>query len=116
MHSGAHAISAAPLRSFHTVVARFTSPGSRVHFDRRGDAGSVAWYWNCGERIPLPDETHITGDRMRKLHLDPDHLAVDSFRVTEAEDERQGAMQLITQGAQTCYDCTRFGCPGTQLC
>jgi hypothetical protein len=23
---------------------------------------------------------------------------------------------MITQGANTCYHCTRFGCPATELC
>ena len=23
---------------------------------------------------------------------------------------------FITQGHNTCYDCTRFGCPGTAIC
>lgn len=26
------------------------------------------------------------------------------------------APRAITQGANTCYDCTRFGCPGTVIC
>jgi hypothetical protein len=51
---------------------------------------------------------------MGKLHLDPERLAVDSFP-TAAEEDR-GAAMMITQGANTCYDCTRFGCPGTTLC
>ncbi len=52
-----------------------------------------------------------------KLHLDIDDLRIDSFATdTPARERGTVAAHEITQGAQTCYDCTRFGCPQTDLC
>ena len=54
---------------------------------------------------------------MKNLRMDLDQLRIDSFHTTAAlARESQRADHAITQGAQTCYDCTRFGCPGTALC
>ena len=54
---------------------------------------------------------------MAKLHLDIDDLRIDSFATdTPARERGTVAAHEITQGAQTCYDCTRFGCPQTDLC
>ena len=53
---------------------------------------------------------------MSKLRLNPDQLRIDSFQTATPERESGTAAGLITQGANTCYDCTRFGCPGTALC
>jgi hypothetical protein len=53
---------------------------------------------------------------MSKLRLDADDLRIDSFP-TDATDRASGtAAAYITQGANTCYHCTRWGCPGTELC
>jgi len=53
---------------------------------------------------------------VKKLHLDIDELHIDSFAVAEPILENETALNAITRGANTCYDCTRFGCPGTELC
>ncbi|HYH78348.1 MAG TPA: hypothetical protein VEX86_01080 [Longimicrobium sp.] len=50
---------------------------------------------------------------MNKLRLDVDQLKIDSFPTAREGDTPSYA---ITQGAQTCYHCTRFGCPQTELC
>ena len=54
---------------------------------------------------------------MKKLRLEIEELRIDSFE-TDAPVEERGtvAWHMITQGAQTCYHCTRFGCPQTELC
>lgn len=53
---------------------------------------------------------------MSKLRLDLDGLRIDSFQTAATERETGTAAELITQGANTCYHCTRWGCPGTELC
>lgn len=54
---------------------------------------------------------------MNKLHLDVAALRIDSFSTAAAAREAATAADFITQGAQTCYDCTRFGCaPDTRIC
>jgi len=52
---------------------------------------------------------------MSKLRLEIEELKVDSFE-TDAPAEEHGIANFITRGYPTCYDCTRFGCPGTELC
>lgn len=56
------------------------------------------------------------GDAVNKLRLDPHELRIDSFPADAPAREGTTAANAITQGARTCYDCTRFGCPGTALC
>ena len=53
---------------------------------------------------------------MSKLRLNADELRIDSFQTATAERESGTAIGLITQGANTCYHCTRWGCPETDLC
>ena len=53
---------------------------------------------------------------MNKLRLDLDELRIDSFQTAAAERESGTAAGFITQGANTCYHCTRWVCPGTDLC
>ena len=54
---------------------------------------------------------------MNKLHLNLDELHIDTFATAApAREKETAANALITRGANTCYDCTRFGCPGTELC
>jgi tetrahydromethanopterin S-methyltransferase subunit E len=54
---------------------------------------------------------------MKKLRLEIEELRIDSFE-TDAPAEERGTVagHMITQGANTCYHCTRFGCPATGLC
>ena len=55
---------------------------------------------------------------MKKLRLEIEELRIDSFETGQPADERGtvAAHEMITQGAPTCYHCTRFGCPETDLC
>jgi hypothetical protein len=53
---------------------------------------------------------------MSKLRLDTDDLRIDSFPTAHADRESGTAAAYITQGANTCYHCTRWGCPATGLC
>ncbi len=55
---------------------------------------------------------------MKKLKLDIDALSIESFTTARPAEER-GTVEAnaITQTANTCYQCTRFGCPPlTDLC
>jgi len=52
---------------------------------------------------------------MNRLHLEVDELKIESFETAARTKELEPA-QFITQGAQTCYHCTRWGCPATGLC
>jgi hypothetical protein len=60
---------------------------------------------------PKPEERAVN-----KLRLDLHELRIDSFPTHASGREGGTAANAITQGAKTCYDCTRFGCPGTALC
>jgi len=54
---------------------------------------------------------------VNKLHLDLAELRIESFATAATVRESGTAAGFITQGAQTCYDCTRFGCaPDTRIC
>jgi hypothetical protein len=53
---------------------------------------------------------------MKKLQLDVDALSIESFATDAPAQERGTVAAYITQGAQTCYHCTRYGCPLTELC
>lgn len=53
---------------------------------------------------------------MNKLHLDLAELRIDSFPTAAPVRESATAAGFITQGAQTCYDCTRFACADTRIC
>jgi tetrahydromethanopterin S-methyltransferase subunit E len=54
---------------------------------------------------------------MKKLQLDIDALSIESFATGSPDAERGTvAANAITTGANTCYHCTRFGCPPTGLC
>jgi hypothetical protein len=53
---------------------------------------------------------------MTKLRMDPAELRIDSFPTAAPVREAIDAVALITQGAQTCYDCTRFACSDTRIC
>ena len=54
---------------------------------------------------------------MKKLRLEIDELRIDSF-VTDAPAVERGTVagNMITQTANTCFHCTRYGCPQTELC
>lgn len=53
---------------------------------------------------------------MNKLRLDADALSVDSFPTVAMPAEGGTAAEYITQTANTCHLCTRYGCPDTPLC
>ncbi|HET7461582.1 MAG TPA: hypothetical protein VFJ82_10045 [Longimicrobium sp.] len=53
---------------------------------------------------------------MNKLRLDPIELRIDSFPTAAPPRESGTGAAFITQGAQTCYDCTRFACADTRIC
>lgn len=53
---------------------------------------------------------------MKKLRLDVEELSIESFATDKPLEERGTVAAYITQGANTCYHCTRFGCPATGLC
>lgn len=53
---------------------------------------------------------------MKKLRLDVEKLSIESFETAKPEPVRGTVAAYITQGANTCYHCTRFGCPATGLC
>ncbi len=54
---------------------------------------------------------------MKKLRLEVEELRIESFQ-TDAPAEERGTVagHMITQGAETCYHCTRWSCPPTGLC
>ena len=52
---------------------------------------------------------------MSKLRLEIEELRIDSF-ATDTPAEEHAVANFITQNHNTCYDCTRFGCPGTAIC
>jgi len=66
----------------------------------------------------MPRSTVPTKEnRVNKLHLDLAELRIESFATAATVRESGTAAGFITQGAQTCYDCTRFGCaPDTRIC
>jgi hypothetical protein len=68
-----------------------------------------------GSAIPHSRDDASQGEHVNKLRLDLNELQIESFRTAPAR-ERETAANDITQNHQTCYDCTRFGCPGTELC
>jgi hypothetical protein len=53
---------------------------------------------------------------VKKLHLDLDDLLVETFQPAAAPTEGGTAAEFITQGANTCYHCTRWVCPDTEIC
>jgi hypothetical protein len=54
---------------------------------------------------------------MKKLQLDLDALSIESFATDRPAEERGTvAANAITQTANTCYHCTRYSCPLTELC
>lgn len=53
---------------------------------------------------------------MNKLRMDPAELRIESFPTAAPVRECADAAAFITQGAQTCYHCTRFGCSDTRIC
>jgi hypothetical protein len=53
---------------------------------------------------------------VNKLNLDLDELRIDSFPTAASARESGTAAGFITQGANTCYDCTRFACADTRIC
>jgi len=49
---------------------------------------------------------------MKKLYLDVDALSIESFATDRLPEERGTvAANAITQTANTCHLCTRYGCP-----
>lgn len=53
---------------------------------------------------------------MKKLHLEIEDLGVDSFETERVAEVRGTVDAHITQNNETCYHCTRYGCPLTELC
>jgi hypothetical protein len=79
----------------------------------RGKAVTVAVAADDGIRISHLSHGVIP---MKKLQLDMDALAIESFATEKPAEERGTVAAYITQGANTCYHCTRYGCPLTELC
>jgi hypothetical protein len=51
---------------------------------------------------------------MRKLHLRPDDVAVETFTI-EPEDASRGTVQAHQSGADTCATCVNYLCSASRL-